>query len=99
MLWDRGDLFNFLRVLAQASPNVVDRAKEFQRVLRLIRRCAAAEPEELVRDVLQSGETIISYLLVRLESQILDRLREFDNTFDNGAGDKRRGRDSAAGVF
>ena len=29
----------------------------------------AAEPEELVRDVLQSGETIISYLLVRSKAR------------------------------
>jgi hypothetical protein len=87
LMWNKGDLFNFLRVLAQASSKSVDRPKEFQRALRLIRRRAAAEPEELVRDVLKSGETIISYLLLRLESQILDQLREFDNTLDNAGGD------------
>jgi hypothetical protein len=87
LMWEWGDLFNFLRALAHAPPNSIDRAKEFQRVLRLIRRRAAAAPEELVRDVLKSGETIITYLILRLENQILDRLREFDANFDHGEGE------------
>ena len=87
LMWARDDLFEFLRVLAFVPPGLVDRSKEFQRVLRLIRRRAAAEPEELVRDVLRSGETLIAYLILRFETQIIDRLREFDDRSDHNRRD------------